>query len=124
MRFLTVTMLLTAGLIHANAYPLQFAPSGHVLYVSGYTVGAAGVSGVCDYVHITSGSGRVPRRFYTYYKGACTWDLFGRLTSATFVQTPSAPVPTPPAPILVNGTTITYATDAEGDTTGQTTHIA
>ena len=44
MRFLTVTMLLTAGLIHANTYPLQFAPSGHVLYVSGYTVGAAGVS--------------------------------------------------------------------------------
>jgi hypothetical protein len=119
--------LLAAGLIRANTYPLQFGPSTttsgvSALYVAGYKVDPVnGVSGECNYVSTTHGSGRGAKTFHHYFKGVCTWDLFGRVTSSSHVEVAGTPVPTPPPPVSVNGTIITYGTDAAGDRTGQTT---
>ena len=127
MKILTALAFLSAGLIHANTYPLQFGPATSttgisVLYVAGYKVDPAnGVSGECDYVRTTHGSGRGARTYHYYYKGACNWDLFGRLTSSSSVEVVGVPVRTPPQPISTSGTTITYGTDTAGDRTGQTT---
>jgi len=98
------------GADRASAYefPLEFTPApGAVshLNVVGYKFVKGQVVGDCSYDITTSGSGRDPRSYTTYYYYTCTWDHFGAYVS----QVARSASATPPPPISSAGGVTIYA---------------
>lgn len=105
-RMLLISILfLSAQLAHGYEYKLQFTPPAGArgLVVAGYGITGKSVTGVCNYYTSYSTGGRGGRTIVKHYYNACTWDLFGNLTS----MVPGS-VATPPV-LSTKGYEVIYA---------------